>query len=367
MQEKQLIQSSLRSMMIRKERTRRGALVASVLKGVWRQSPQPVEIRLEELNEITPLLLSSGSGALAWRQIQNSDLRTAPPALQLQQTHRLQILQAAMREREIAQALGYLLSAGLQPLLAKGWAIGRLYPAAGLRPYGDVDLYLRPEEFPAASVTVMKPDCPWCPFDLHRGAPELKERSLDEIYARSLLVRLGPVQVRILGPEDHLRLLCLHTLGHGAWRPLWLCDIAVALESRPTDFDWDYFMKGNQRRSEWVVCALGLAHGLLGARVDDTPVASRAKALPQWLIPSVLRQWSVVQTPHGCRTAMQNYLRNPAGVLDALQKRWPNPIEATVGRGGPFNDMPRLPYQLGECFVRTARFALRLPALMRTR
>jgi hypothetical protein len=59
-------------------------------------------------------------------------------------------------------------------------------------------------------------------------------------------------------------------------------------------------------------------------------------------------------------------LRQPALALRGLRLRWPNPIEATVGVGGPFNNLPRLPFQLGECMVRTLRFARRLPGLVRS-
>jgi len=29
---------------------------------------------------------------------------------------------------------------GVEPILGKGWAIARLYPERGMRPYGDIDL-----------------------------------------------------------------------------------------------------------------------------------------------------------------------------------------------------------------------------------
>jgi hypothetical protein len=47
-------------------------------------------------------------------------------------------------------------------------------------------------------------------------------------------------------------------------------------------------------------------------------------------------------------------------LLKALRTRWPNPIEATVGTRGPFNNWPRLPFQIGESLLRTASFAARL-------
>jgi hypothetical protein len=65
------------------------------------------------------------------------------------------------------------------------------------------------------------------------------------------------------------------------------------------------------------------------------------------------------------RAAMVSYLREPSGLLSDLRNRWPNPIEATVNMEAPFNDFPRLPFQIGDCIARTARFAMRLRRSMR--
>jgi hypothetical protein len=284
--------------------------------------------------------------------------------LEFQQAYRLHTLQAALHEREIQQVFTRLRSIGAEALLGKGWAVARLYLEPGLRPYGDIDLYVRPEQYAATAAALRSPGAPACPGDLHRGAAELDDRSFDELRNRSQLIRLGEVEVRVFGAEDHLRLLCLHMLREGALRPLWLCDIAVALEARPADFDWDYFLSGNERRSDWAACAIGLAHQILGVNVDDTPIARRAKHPPSWLVPTVLREWGEGTPPHGRRLPMAAYLRRPSGWLQALRLRWPNPIEATIGVKGPFNNWPRLPFQLGDCLVRTARFARQLPRLL---
>jgi hypothetical protein len=50
--------------------------------------------------------------------------------------------------------------------------------------------------------------------------------------------------------------------------------------------------------------------------------------------------------------SMAFVLRRPRLLLDALRLRWPNAIQATVELGGPFNGLPRLPYQVGECVRR---------------
>ena len=170
----------------------------------------------------------------------------------------------------------------------------------------------------------------------------------------------------MFGPEDHLRLLCLHFLREGALRPLWLCDIAVALNALPPDFDWGYFLSGDERRTDWAASAIGLAHQLLGANVDGLPVEARAKNLPHWLVPVVLQQWGTGKVTKGRRTPMAIHLRHPSGVLQSLRERWPNAIEATVGMKGPFNNWPRLPYQLGDCVRRTAGFAWQIPQFLRS-
>ena len=105
-----------------------GRLIARVLAGSWRQSREPLVISPAELDLVTPLLLESGAGALGWKRVSNSTLRSAAAALELQQAYRLHALQSAVHERNIQNALTLLRSAGVEPILVKGWAVARLYP-----------------------------------------------------------------------------------------------------------------------------------------------------------------------------------------------------------------------------------------------
>ncbi|HEY9232630.1 MAG TPA: nucleotidyltransferase family protein, partial [Blastocatellia bacterium] len=182
---------------------------------------------------------------------------------------------------------------------------------------------------------------------------------------------LGDTDVRVLSPEDHLRILCTHLLRHGAYRPLWLCDVAAALESRSASFDWDRCLTADPRTADWVACTMGLAHRLLGVEIEDMPVAARARNLPGWLLAHVLKQW---QAPYATRQShlqmrydrpMTYHLRHPAGALDAIRRRWPDPLEATIKLRGAFNQLPRLPFQLGYGLLRTAKFLAELPKLWR--
>jgi len=253
-----------------------------------------------------------------------------------------------------------LREAGVEPLLVKGWAAALLYPEPGLRPYGDIDLLVRPEQHTVAREALVAGAR--APVDLHRGLADLDDHELEDVFARSRHVPLGKVEIRIPSAEDHLRLLCLHAFRHGLSRAVWLCDIAAALESRATDFDWGRLLTGDRRRSEAVVAALGLARAMLAAELGPTPLAARAERLPRWLVPATLRQWG---KGSGLREPMGSFLRRPRGALAELRKHWPNPIEGTMGVGAPWNAWPRLPFQLAHVLVRGVRFARGLPAFLR--
>ena len=343
--------------------------VASALAGAWRASPSPPSPSLTPaaLTEVTPLLLRTGAASLAWWRMRSSELGTTAAAHELRQAYRMYTLQAGRKEDQIVQAITLLRSAGVEPLLVKGWAVARLYPERGLRPYGDIDLCVRPEQYAVAVTALAAPGAETIVVDLHKGLPQLHRPSLDKVYERSQLVRLGDVDVRILGTEDHLRYMCVHMLQHGAYRGLWLCDVAVVLESLPKDFDWAYLLRGDRRCADWVASSVGLAHQLLGARLDGIPPEERTRSLPRWLLPSVLRQWSIGEHYMDSVPSMAYALRHPTQLLKALRLRWPNPIQATVRVGGPFNELPRLPFQLAECVSRTTYFITQMPSMVRRR
>jgi hypothetical protein len=268
----------------------------------------------------------------------------------LQQAYRLHAIHTAVYEQMLPGLFGALRSAGVEPLLIKGWAVARLYPEPGLRPYGDFDLVVRPEQYAAAVNVLNEGTCDECPVDLHRGLGRMHDHRLDALYARSQTACLNQVDVRILAPEDHLVVLIRHFLRHNAWRPLWLCDIAAALESRPPDFDWDRCLGGSWRRVGWVACTLGLAHQLLDASVENTPIADCANHLPRWLVPAVLRQWDRCLGA-GARDRVVRYIAShwhrPMQIVKEAHERWDMPIAATVAFGGALNECPRFPFQLG--------------------
>jgi Uncharacterised nucleotidyltransferase len=346
-----------------------GDIVAGLLAGSWRVEPPPLRLSLSELSSVAALLHRSGLAALAWWPVSLSHLKDTPEAEELTEAYRLQTLQTAASERHMSAALDLLRQAGLDPILFKGWAIAGHYPHAGMRPLGDIDIYLPEEDWWVARVVLARNPELNVPLDLEHADFSAFGSHWNDLRARSRLLPLGHSEVRVLGPEDHLALLCVHFLRHGAWRPIWLCDIAVALETRPSDFDWTICLGPDRLTADRIACALGLAHQLLGADVEGTPVAQRAKRLPKWLVPAVLKQWdhpyANEHPPFSYGEPIATCLRRPWHLLPALVRRWPGPIEATVSVNGPFNELPRFPFQLANVAGRTAAFLARLPAEVR--
>ena len=327
--------------------------VATALAGAWRWSPPDLQMTVKELAAITPLMVASGAGALCWWRLRGfSDQVDSITKERLQNAYRYNTLQAALHEHQVAEVFRVLRRVAVEPVLLKGWAASRLYPESGLRPSGDIDLCVAPEKYEAARNMLNRPENRryWVDLD-HIEITTMDGRSFEDLYRRSELVKLGDAEVRIFGPEDHLRILCFHFVKHGAYRPLWLCDIVAALESRPLGFDWDRCLRGSKHRARWVLCTLALANRFLGAKFGDTPVI---KELPAWLCRSVLKQWEKPYPPSLplISNDIMRHWREPAVLLKHLCERWPNPVQATVDHDGDFTKAPRLPFQICNYFGR---------------
>jgi len=339
-----------------------GSLVAAFLSGAWRAEPPALDFSATDCERIAPLLLQTGAGALGWWRLRQSELRSCPAAEPLHEALRLYTLQSRLNKSKIEEVFALLRSEGIEPVLIKGWTAARYYPERGLRPYGDIDVCVRPADFPSAQLAFAGLDPRRFRMDLHSGFGKFGIREEEELFARSQLVTIGQTEVRILGAEDHLRVVCFHLMREGAWRPLWLVDVATALESLPGDFDWTYCL-GEKRQAIPVAGAIDLAKQLLGAKVAGLPDKKRLKKTPSWLVPTVLNEWGSPRPSMISRHdfPMAGHLRLRKDLLKGLRHRWPNAIEATTTMNGPFNDLPRLPFQIANSLSRVASFLTYLP------
>ncbi|MEK6334904.1 MAG: nucleotidyltransferase family protein [Acidobacteriota bacterium] len=340
-----------------------GKLISTILNGSWRVSPdEEIDLCAAELDQVTPLLYNSGAAALAWRRLRHTALRDSSATELLHQAYRYQALFAATHESKLQKTFRLLRQAGVEPILIKGWAVSRLYPQPGLRPSGDIDLFVRPDDYSTVLKVMKSEEGRDCWIDLHARIFELADRAGQELFARSELHPCGDESVRILCLEDHFALLAVHLLKHGAWRPLWLCDLGLLLESMPESFDWKLCLGKSARRANWILSSISLAQRLVGARIGNDEIAERSRKTPSWLEPAVLKQW---ETPfweaHESLPLLAGYLRRPFDFVREVPNRWPDPIVATINVRGKFNNNPRVAYQVCEMAARTVKFFWSLP------
>ncbi len=239
--------------------------------------------------------------------------------------------------------------------MIKGWSAALNYPKPYLRRLGDFDLAINPACLDRTEKLLKNFDL--SAVDLHKGLRHLDTVGWDDLVKNSVLVKCGEVSIRVLRPEDHLRVLCVHWLGDGGRDKEKLWDIFYAVKNRPADFDWERCLGiVSERRKKWIVYTIGLTHIYLGLEIADTPVAQTAKKLPRWLMKVVENEWNnPVEFMY-----LQSCLHNRKEFLQQLRKRFPpNPIQATIDMEGDFDSSIIIFYQLGD-FLR--RF---LPSLQR--
>lgn len=316
------------------------------------------------------------------------------------------------------EVVRYFRQGGVEPVLVKGWSLGRFYAEPGRRPYGDLDLLVPHPDFERARELWGRPGRPFAPVELKSSLRMLRDRTARDLLRRSRLVSmaesdegggrrgesspdslpdpgaldpgaldpgaLGPVdlapatpdrgagregvRIRILGAEDQLRLAALHALNHGLCRPVWLCDVGALLESpsgAAGSFDWDYAMAGEPWLSEGVAVALGLARDLLGVDLEraGVPPMWRSRPLPGWVLPAALRAFGA-RTHYMDDSHPAELLFTPGAMLREVRLRWVNPLEATYRMEAPWKGLPRLAVQTADYLKRSVRFLLNTPAYL---
>jgi hypothetical protein len=327
-----------------------GRGMAAALAGSWRKDP-PVPDPTLEIAPLVQGLLEAGAGGLAWWKLSRAEQDETPPTPAFRDIFRYQVARFRLSEGYLVDAIQALKEHRVEPILGKGWAVASAYARPGLRPVGDLDLYVRDADFDRARAAVASIGSP---VDLHRGCPEV-DPSFEEVFDRAVIRPCGELPVRCFGPADHLRLVIRHLLRHGAWRSLWLCDVAALIEFE--GIDWSRVLAGPDPVTSWMAAIVRLARDLLGAHIADAaPKSLRSGPAPEWLATAILGAWGQPFTPHGRRVPIGDPLEGPSDLARRLRERWPNAIEAAMEMGLSADAAPSSGLKLRATLRRASRY-----------
>ncbi len=275
------------------------------------------------------------------------------------------LLQQKLQETRALRVFSVFREQGIEPILIKGLAIAQYYPEPGSRMSIDTDLAVPANDFDAACKIAISPAAKGIGIDVHRELRHLDTVDWDDLFENSRLLEIEGGNIRILRPEDHLRVLCVHWLNDGGAYKDKLWDIYYAVKNRPADFDWERCLNTVSKiRRRWIVCTIALAHRYIDLNLDDTPIKDEADNLPAWLIRELEREWA-----SGVRLMQVDYfLNNPATLFAQIKKRLrPNAIQATIEMEGSFDAKTRVFYQIGSACKRALPLLRRIPQTIASR
>jgi hypothetical protein len=255
-----------------------------------------------------------------------------------------------VQEAKIKEAFETFRTAGIEPILIKGWAAARFYPEKSDRLFADIDLCVAPEVFADAKSLLQNETIARLNIDLHDGLRHLDTLNWVDLFKNSQLVKLDLAKIRVLCPEDHLRVLSTHWLNDGGAYKEKLRDIYYLIEYASENFDWEKCLSVvSKTRQRWILCVLGVTKKYFQLSLKRTPIEAETENLPDWFIETIEKEWkSTVKLK-----PLQNCLGNKKEFIQQIKKRVPpNPVQATVEQEGSFDKHPRIYYQIMNIFSR---------------
>ncbi|MEO6052098.1 MAG: nucleotidyltransferase family protein [Pyrinomonadaceae bacterium] len=271
-------------------------------------------------------------------------------AKDLKDVVRWNLLQRKTQEQRALQAFALFRKQGIEPILIKGLAAARYYPETQSRFSLDMDLAVAASDYYKATLVAEDPSANGLAIDLHRELRHLDSVEWNDLFKNSQLLEFDGGNIRVLRPEDHLRVLAVHWLNDGGSYKERLWDVYYMVKNRSSDFDWDRFLNSvSLRRRRWLICTIGLASCYLGLDLEETPIKDEARNIPSWLTHTVEREWKSDMP----LLPLHANLHNRTILLGQIGKRmWPNPITATIMMEGSFDAKIQGFYRIGNILQR---------------
>lgn len=255
---------------------------------------------LSRQQQVTGLVMQAVYAAPAFLALEDGTRRT------LLQSHRAQVVSHTRRTAALAALWQQLENSGLHPVIMKGAACRSVYPAEGVRPSSDEDVLVPDGEFHRC-IAFLKEQGFTCGevaeddfgaalrradglyIELHRTPFDPKDTVLggcnawfDGLFDRAVTVRADGFPFRVMGQQDHMRLLMLHAFKHLLYSGFGLrqvCDMVLWAEAYGAGMDWEALV------DDWAsVRALGFARAVFRLGVRYLEMDTAAACLPPALL-----------------------------------------------------------------------------------
>lgn len=228
-------------------------------------------------------------------------------ALQLRKSAQAFTARGLRLKRLLHHALDALAAASITPILLKGYGMAsRYWPEWHLRPTGDVDVLVRPDELSGGQRALLsrgfvrggEPHSHHVVFASHAGSVELHFRAFEgpgggalegeELFERARNGAIDGRKVRWLPLEEEVVYLASHAAQHLFLRMAWLYDLKLLIKAHPA-LSW---ARVNQVARD--TSLLAGTHTALSLAVSTVGAAVPADALDA-LAPTPLHAWVLRQ------------------------------------------------------------------------
>ena len=255
-------------------------------------------------NDLCNMAQRHGVESLLFHSLKASSPEMVPPKI-WEQLHNHFLTMAARNlflTQELIKIYNLFQKNGVALIPFKGPALASYaYGDLSLRPFGDLDILIHPQDIPRANHLLVAQGYRW----LSRLSPAQKEiylraasatftfqhnnqrtlLELDPYFSADELPCPVPLErfwdrleqtsledqwIAAFSPEDLLLLLCLHGTKHFWERLIWICDVAELIHKK-TEINWGRVLREAQTLHcmRLVLIGLSLAHDLLGATLPE--------------------------------------------------------------------------------------------------
>lgn len=243
-------------------------------------------------------------------------------------------------------------SENLSPVLIKGLAAAINYPQPFQRVFSDIDLAVEPSAFEKAQIIIRRNNFN---IDLHKGLRHLDVLDWDKLFQNSLMTKINETGFRVLCPEDHLRVLCVHWLNDGGADRTRLWDIYFCIKKNFQIFDWErFFYSVDEKRREWLWIVLLAVREYVGSSLIESIPQYDSQILPEWIKKELEKEWGSDDR----LTPLERVLSDKKALYKQIRRRFPPNILQAIVETESEIQVDALYFVRGRDFIKRAKSSI---------